>query len=461
VSLTKPRRRRSRRVLSTLLAVVLVVVLVVAGVFGWTWYNDRHAAVPAGTPDRPAVTAVTPAIAPVDPNAPEPADSGVARALRAGLRDKALGELTGMVSDPLTGQTLWSRDANTPRTPASNAKILTASAALLALDGDARLTTTVVLGADGTAVLVGGGDPTLSAQPAGEDTFYTSPARIADLADQIRRSGARVTSVAVAPTTVTGDSMAAGWDEADIKGGDITPIESLTVDGGRLEPLDEYSPRSATPAIAAGQALAAALDLDTDVAEQAAPPGARTLARVTSAPLSVRVGDMMRYSDNVLAESLAIELSTATGGPASIEGGAAAVLKVLGENGFDVDGTVLHDASGLSTKDLVPARLLDALVSAAAGDARPRLRPLLDTFPVAHGTGTLAERFDPDQTPGAGWVRAKTGTLTGVTSLTGIVQTVDGRVLAFALMSGGTSPADARPAVDALVGALRECGCRD
>ena len=64
------------------------------------------------------------------------------------------------------------------------------------------------------------------------------------------------------------------------------------------------------------------------------------------------------------------------------------------------------------------------------------------------------------ENPGAGWVRAKTGTLTGVSSLTGIVQTVDGRVLSFALISGGTSPADARPALDNVAGKLRECGCR-
>ncbi len=84
----------------------------------------------------------------------------------------------------------------------------------------------------------------------------------------------------------------------------------------------------------------------------------------------------------------------------------------------------------------------------------------LDGLPVAGGTGTLADRFDPTTNPGAGWIRAKTGTLTGVSSLTGIVQTIDGRVLSFALMSGGTSPADARPALDDVAGDLRECGCR-
>ena len=54
-----------------------------------------------------------------------------------------------------------------PLIPASNAKILTAVAALLGMPADRRLTTKVVAGADGQVILVGAGDPTLSAQPPG------------------------------------------------------------------------------------------------------------------------------------------------------------------------------------------------------------------------------------------------------------------------------------------------------
>ena len=116
--------------------------------------------------------------------------------------------------------------------------------------------------------------------------------------------------------------------------------------------------------------------------------------------------------------------------------------------------------------DEATAALLDKLMASASGPTgadQPvdtKIRPMLDGLPVAGGTGTLADRFTVGENPGAGWVRAKTGTLTGVSSLTGIVQTVDGRVLSFALISGGTSPADARPALDAVAGKLRECGCR-
>ena len=175
---------------------------------------------------------------------------------------------------------------------------------------------------------------------------------------------------------------------------------------------------------------------------------------------------MLRYSDNVLAEALGVELSVARGGPATLAGGTSAVKQTLADNKFDVSNVTLRDTSGLSYRNLVPAALLDKLMAAASGPTgsdQPidsKIRPMLDGLPVAGGTGTLADRFAVGENPGAGWVRAKTGTLTGVSSLTGIVQTVDGRVLSFALISGGTSPADARPALDNVAGKLRECGCR-
>lgn len=457
---TRPGRRRWRAALITVLSLILVAALVLGGFLAYNWYQLRPEPVPAGTPAQPAAATVDPDIVPVVGTAPAPTERGVTAQLRAGLRDRALGKLTGMISDPLTGETLWTQNPDEPRTPASNAKILTAAAVLAQLDHGDRLTTEVVAGDDGQVILVGAGDPTLTAQPEGADTFYTDAPRITDLADQIKRSGVPVSSVAVAPSSFGGPAMDRTWDPDDIEGGDIAPITSLMVDGARTEPLDEFSPRSDSSPEDAGRALATALGLHGPVDEARPGADARVLASVESAPLSARVGDMMRLSDNVLAETLAIELSEAMGGPATIAGGTDAVVTVLRDKGFDVSGVVLRDASGLSSADRVPARLLDQLVSAAAGDSHKQLRPLLDTFPVAGGTGTLAERFPLGENPGTGWVRAKTGTLTGVSSLTGIVQTVDGRVLAFAFMSGGTSPADARPALDDLAGALRECGCR-
>jgi D-alanyl-D-alanine carboxypeptidase/D-alanyl-D-alanine-endopeptidase (penicillin-binding protein 4) len=80
---------------------------------------------------------------------------------------------------------------------------------------------------------------------------------------------------------------------------------------------------------------------------------------------------------------------------------------------------------------------------------------------VAGGSGTLADkRFDtPASQAGRGWVRAKTGTLTAVTTLAGLVLDQDGRVLVFAFMSGGGDQEPARDGIDALATSLRKCGC--
>ncbi|MYR08369.1 D-alanyl-D-alanine carboxypeptidase/D-alanyl-D-alanine-endopeptidase [Gordonia sp. SID5947] len=439
---------------------VVVLALVAVGSVAVALKLDDADQLPPGIPPQPAAIAVNPQIKTVSANAPEPTPAGVRGEIAQAVRDPALGQFTGQISDALTGATLWSDSPTQPRVPASNAKILTASASLLALPHEKRLTTTVVVGAGGQVILKGAGDPTLSAQPRGADTFYTNAPRIADLAAQIRKAGIPVTSVAVDTSAFTGPTMDSTWDKGDIAGGDITPIESLIADGGRIEPLDEYSPRVENPAITSGEALAKALGVNAPVTEQTAPAGAQTVASVTSAPLVTRVNDMLRYSDNVLAEALSVELSVARGGPASLAGGVSAVKSTLAEHGFDMSVVTLRDASGLSYANKVPASVLDKLMAGASGESQPLMRPMLDGLPVAAGTGTLADRFDPTSNPGAGWVRAKTGTLTGVSSLTGIVQTIDGRVLSFALMSGGTSPADARPALDNVAGELRECGCR-
>jgi D-alanyl-D-alanine carboxypeptidase/D-alanyl-D-alanine-endopeptidase (penicillin-binding protein 4) len=71
----------------------------------------------------------------------------------------------------------------------------------------------------------------------------------------------------------------------------------------------------------------------------------------------------------------------------------------------------------------------------------------------------LADRYVGPAAAGRGWVRAKTGTLTGVNSLAGTVLDADGRVLVFALMSNGPDPVSVRPRLDALAAELRTCGC--
>lgn len=436
------------------LAAAVVVIAVVA-------LPDESGAGARVVSSAPVATA-NPGVVPVSDDAPVPAGRALAAALAPALADPNLGRLTGRITDALTGKALWTQQEDLPMQPASTNKVLTAAAALLALDREARVTTRVTAGDQpGVVVLVGGGDPTLSTAEAGQDTWYREAARLSDLADQVRRSGVSVTEVQVDTSAFTGPTMAQGWDAADIDGGDIAPIEAVMVDGGRVQPTTVESRRSTTPALDAGRALAAMLGVDPDrVSIASSSVTGRELGAVRSAPLVVRLSEMMNASDNVMAESIGREVAAAMGRPRSFAGAVDAVTNRLATAHIAVSGAALQDCSGLSVDDRLSARTLDAVVQAAAGPDLPELRPLLDMLPVAGGSGTLSERFlNPKTGRGAaGWLRAKTGSLTRTNALAGIVTDRDQRVLTFAFISNDAGPTG-RTAIDALAAVLRTCGC--
>lgn len=442
-------------------AVIALVTVVVAAAALLTAGSRSNAMAPSPRPPASA----SPGIVPLPDAAEAPSTPGMTAALAVALADPNLGALAGRITDARTGRQIWEQRANVPMQPASTNKVLTAAAALLTLDRDARVTTTVKAADQtrmpGVIVLVGGGDPTLSAVRAGEETWYRGAARIADLADQVRNSGLRATAVQVDASLFTGPDMAPGWDPADIGGGDIAPIQSVMLDAGRIQPTTMESRRSPTPALDAGRALAEALGIEPDrVTFAPGPAGGRQLASVQSAPLIERLLQMMNASDNVMAESIAREVARATGHPMSFSGGVDAVLSKLAAAKIDVTGAALVDASGLSVADLLTATTLDEVVNAAAGPDQPALRPLVDLLPIAGGSGTLSNRFvtTDARNSAAGWLRAKTGSLTKTNSLAGIVTDQNGRVLTFAFISNNAGD-EGRTAIDALAGKLRTCGC--
>ena len=127
-----------------------------------------------------------------------------------------------------------------------------------------------------------------------------------------------------------------------------------------------------------------------------------------------------------------------------------------------VTGAVLSDTSGLGDGSAVPAQTLTGVLALATGAEQPQLRALLSGLPIAAVSGTLSERFaGSGQKAASGVVRAKTGTLTGVSSLAGTVVDSDGRLLVFAAMADKvTSTGAARTALDRLATTLAGCGCR-
>ncbi len=452
--------RRSTHVVIGVAVLLLVAAIVVVAAARTTGNStsDAQAVKPA-----PVAATAAPGIVPVADSATKPTPDRLAVTLAPLVADPNLGALTGRITDAITGAQLWAQRADVPMQPASTNKVLTTAAALLALDRDARLTTRVMAsGQPGVVVLKGGGDPTLSAAPAGQDTWYKHAARITDLADQVRRSGIAVTTVQVDVSAYSGPTMAPGWDPADIDGGDIAPMEAVMLDGGRTQPVSVESPRSTTPALDAGRALAVALRVDpgTVTVLPSGLRGGQEIASVQSPPLIERLQEMMKVSDNVMAESIGREVAAEQNRPQSFDSTVQAVLSQLDKAKIDTGNARLLDSSGLSVDDRLTAETLDGVVNAAAGSDQPNLRPLLDLLPIAGGSGTLSNRYlDTDAgRAAAGYLRAKTGSLTGTNSLAGIVTDASGRVLTFAFISNNAGPTG-RTAIDALAAVLRSCGC--
>jgi D-alanyl-D-alanine carboxypeptidase/D-alanyl-D-alanine-endopeptidase (penicillin-binding protein 4) len=231
------------------------------------------------------------------------------------------------------------------------------------------------------------------------------------------------------------------------------------VDGGRDSP--DAAIRSATPDLAAGAALARALG-GGQVEPGTAQPGARVLGTEQSAPVGVLVEQMLRDSDNVLAEVLARQVALSAHQPASFAGGADAIRSTLSGSGIAV-GSGMRDGSGLSVLDLMPAAALSQVLVQAESPSHRRLWPILTGLSVAGWDGSLVEqgRFTGPAAAGDGAVRAKTGSLTGVSAMAGIVTDADGRQLIFAFVAD-RAPAEAiaRAAIDQLAVTLVRCGCR-
>lgn len=442
-------------------AAAVIGGVVVAGSGGAA---DQGAAptVTASPSPSPLVTP-TPVLA-APPTGPAQTAAGVAGKLSGPLADHRLGSrVSATVVDAETGQVLLDRGAAEPVTPASTAKLATSVALLSVTEPDQRLTTRLVAGSrPGDVVLVGGGDPTLSAAPAGKPTAYEGAARVSTLAALAKQAGlGPVSRVVVDSSLFSGPTMAPTWNPADVRGGYVAPITAAMVDAGRQDGLRA---RSTAPDLAAGRALAVALGVaKAAVVRGRAPVGATTLAAVSSQPIPRLVEQMLLASDNVLAEALARQVAIAEGGPASFAGAVDATREVLGRLGMPA-GDKLLDGSGLSAQDRVTPALLAALLRAAADPDQPGLHALVPGLPVSGYLGTLDDRYRTGPAAlAAGEVRAKTGTLDGVSSLAGLVRGADGRLLVFAVVAdrvpaGGTLPAEA--ALDEVAAALTTCGCR-
>ncbi len=145
--------------------------------------------------------------------------------------------------------------------------------------------------------------------------------------------------------------------------------------------------------------------------------------------------NMMKESDNLYAESMFYQIAASTGNrPATSHSARAVIRQLIKKIGLDPMGYKIADGSGLSLYNYVSADLEVKLLRYAYQNNNVYLH-LYPSLPVAGQDGTLKNRMRGTFT--AGNVRAKTGTLTGISSLAGYCTAANGHQICFSIINQG------------------------
>lgn len=164
------------------------------------------------------------------------------------------------------------------------------------------------------------------------------------------------------------------------------------------------------------------------------PGGAVLLCRRTHAIEQV-LTQMMKESDNLYAEAMFFQIAAAGGArPAKASDARREINRMIEKTGLNHQLYKVADGSGLSLYNYVSAELLTQLLR--YGWRNKNISDcLMPALPIAGVDGTLKGRMKGDATLGN--VRAKTGTLTGISSLAGYCTTTNGHELCFAIINQG------------------------
>jgi D-alanyl-D-alanine carboxypeptidase/D-alanyl-D-alanine-endopeptidase (penicillin-binding protein 4) len=418
--------------------------------------STSQSATPAPTPIR------------VPPTGPFPACSAA-----KALASQALGKLYAYVINADTGKVLVDLRGQETTPSASVLKVLTASAAIVALPSTYKAVTKVfnVPSEPGTIVLQGGGDHTLSRMTGDSYTTYYKPARLETLAAQVAAKWdvtQPITKIILDSSFFSGPSYNPFWKASDRTNGYVSNITGLEVDSDRANPdltSAAYSGyRSTNSTLTTGKYFKASLEGLADSAqlvEGKTPSGAVEITRVNSQPITTWLAHAIAVSDNTETEYIGRHAAKAVGLPASFDSIQQLVKQTLNPLGIDTTGLVMKDASGLAQADRVSAKMIAGLMEKVANN-QGGLGSLEGYLPVAGKTGTLAGRFNGPNAIAKQFVKGKSGYIPGLYSLAGIIDAKDGSRLAYAMFarSSGSNRVgyEARPALDTAATRFYECG---
>ncbi|MCT0214433.1 MULTISPECIES: D-alanyl-D-alanine carboxypeptidase/D-alanyl-D-alanine-endopeptidase [unclassified Synechococcus] len=314
-----------------------------------------------------------------------------------------------------------------PRVPASNQKLISTAFALDRLGPDYRLRTKLWRLPDGTLRLTGEGDP---------DLALPQLQRFAKLALGSGGGPGQPSSLvrlelAEEPAQAWWPS---GWHPGDRSEAYGAPITRLAVTSnaiemavanppGRLQRLlgRELSRQGGDPS-----------KLVVVSAQSPLPQGALLLHEEPSAPMHNLLSLANSESHNFTAEVLLRQAA----GSWNLSTSRGAGLQWLSQQGLPMQGVVLMDGSGLDRSNRLTSRFLAALLLRMA--AHPYATNYLASMSVAGKRGTLRNLYKGTSLDGR--LHAKTGTLTGVRSISGILETSDGPRYVSLISNGAGSP---------------------
>lgn len=395
---------------------------------------------------------------PLSSSAPAPSVTGLDRSIGKLTQSSSLGGFSMFVVDPVSEKVLFRDQENKARIPASVSKVLTAAVALSSLGPNTRLATQTKL--DGVDLyLVGGGDPLLPKAKGANSLKSLAQKTVSALTSKNQKK----IKLFYDDSLFSGPSLGPGWKTSFPKVGVAAPVSALSVGGARVS--SGSVARVSNPAKQAAELFAERLKKAgisvTTIKRGETPAVSLGLASVLSEPVSGIVEKMLRESDNDVAEILAHLVGKKTVGEGSFAGGARATKLILDQNGITTKNLKLFDGSGLSRQNRATSTTVAQVLTEMVRGDKSQWAAIATGLPVAGQTGTLSTRFDTKRTQaGAGVVRAKTGSLTGVSGLAGTVLDKSGRLLVFVMMGNNVgSLTSARDSMDLIASKLAKCGC--
>lgn len=330
------------------------------------------------------------------------------------------------IVDLNTGAVLYARNEQQRMRPASTEKVVTAIAALDRL-GPSYLLATRLL----TTAKVSSGTLQGDLYVQGVMDPLLSTADVQALAAQLKSAGIRRIAGRLMADASFKDTDEYGWGWC---WDDDNPTLSPLLVGGKPDLM-----------AALRKALSkAGITVTKGTATGTAPASARCLAALQR-PLTDVLQPMMKESDNLCAEAVFYQMGKSRKQIAPV------IHQIIGTG-----TSVVADGSGLSLYNYQTPETFTRLLTYAAARPDSIFNPLLAALPIAAVDGTLKKRMAG--TPAAANVRAKTGSVTAVSTLVGYTtQRSTGHLIAFAIMNQGVQRmADGRALQDKICILLSE-----